>query len=209
MRIILVRHGQTQWNSEGRVQGRTDIPLNARGMAQAEAVGEWLSGRKIDAVYASPLMRAHDTAKAIADRQGVCVKLLGEMIEIDFGLWEGKTSRELSKEFPEFWVDWSWHLDEEKSAMMRAESAYSILARAKRAVGAVMEENAADATVAIVSHTMPIKLLMADAVGIPLENMRQVKVDNCGVCEIELHKGEQSKLITWNERGFLMRKGLI
>ena len=186
MRIILVRHGQTKWNSEGRVQGRTDIPLNARGMAQAEAVGEWLSGRKIDAVYASPLMRAHDTAKAIADRQGVCVKLLGEMIEIDFGLWEGKTSRELSKEFPEFWVDWSWHLDEEKSAMMRAESAYSILARAKRAVSAVMEENAADATVAIVSHTMPIKLLMADAVGIPLENMRQVKVDNCGVCEIEL-----------------------
>ena len=87
MRIILVRHGQTKWNSEGRVQGRTDIPLNARGMAQAEAVGEWLSGRKIDAVYASPLMRAHDTAKAIADRQGVCVKLLGEMIEIDFGLW--------------------------------------------------------------------------------------------------------------------------
>ena len=68
MRIILVRHGQTKWNSEGRVQGRTDIPLNARGMAQAEAVGEWLSGRKIDAVYASPLMRAHDTAKAIADR---------------------------------------------------------------------------------------------------------------------------------------------
>lgn len=209
MRIILIRHGQTQWNSEGRVQGRTDIPLNARGMAQAEAVGEWLSGRKIDAVYASPLMRAHDTAKAIADRHNLCVKLLDEMIEIEFGLWEGKTSRELSKEFPEFWVDWSWHLDEEKSAMMRAESAYAILARAKRAVSAVMDENAADATVAIVSHTMPIKLLMADAVGIPLENMRQVKVDNCGVCEFELHKGEPSKLITWNERGFLMRKGLI
>ena len=84
-----------------------------------------------------------------------------------------------------------------------------ILERTKRAIDAVMDENAADATVAIVSHTMPIKLLMADAVGIPLENMRQVKVDNCGVCEIELHKGEQSKLITWNERGFLMRKGLI
>ena len=209
MRIILVRHGQTKWNSEGRVQGRTDIPLNARGMAQAEAVGEWLSGRKIDAVYASPLMRAHDTAKAIADRQGVCVKLLGEMIEIDFGLWEGKTKRELAAEFPEFWTDWSWHLDEQKSAMMQAESAYMILERTKRAIDAVMEENAADATVAIVSHTMPIKLLMADAVGIPLENMRQVKVDNSGVCEIELHKGEQSKLITWNERGFLMRKGLI
>lgn len=209
MRIILVRHGQTEWNSEGRVQGRTDIPLNARGMAQAEAVGEWLSGRKIDAVYASPLMRAHDTAKAIADRQGVCVKLLGEMIEIDFGLWEGKTKRELAAEFPEFWTDWSWHLDEQKSAMMQAESAYMILERTKRAIDAVMDENAKDATAVIVSHTMPIKLLMADAVGIPLENMRQVKVDNCGVCEIELHKGEQSKLITWNERGFLMRKGLI
>lgn len=209
MRIILVRHGQTKWNSEGRVQGRTDIPLNARGMAQAEAVGEWLSGRKIDAVYASPLMRAHDTAKAIADRQGVCVKLLGEMIEIDFGLWEGKTKRELAAEFPEFWTDWSWHLDEQKSAMMQAESAYMILERTKRAIDAVMDENAKDATAVIVSHTMPIKLLMADAVGIPLENMRQVKVDNCGVCEIELHKGEPSKLITWNERGFLMRKGLI
>ena len=209
MRIILVRHGQTKWNSEGRVQGRTDIPLNARGMAQAEAVGEWLSGRKIDAVYASPLMRAHDTAKAIADRQGVCVKLLGEMIEIDFGLWEGKTSRELSKEFPEFWVDWSWHLDEEKSAMMQAESAYMILERTKRAIDAVMDENAKDATAVIVSHTMPIKLLTADAMGIPLENMPHIKIDNCGICELEMRRGEASRLITWNERGFLMRKGLI
>ena len=66
-----------------------------------------------------------------------------------------------------------------------------------------------DAEFAMILYDSRKKLLMADAVGIPLENMRQVKVDNCGVCEIELHKGEPSKLITWNERGFLMRKGLI
>lgn len=209
MRIILVRHGQTKWNSEGRVQGRTDIPLNARGMAQAEAVGEWLSGRKIDAVYASPLQRAHATAKAIADRQGLCVRPIDDMIEIDFGLWEGKTKRELAAEFPEFWVDWSWHLDEQKSAMMQAESAYMILERTKRAIDAVMDENAKDATAVIVSHTMPIKLLMADAMGIPLENMPHIKIDNCGICELEMRRGEASRLITWNEKGFLARKGLI
>ena len=209
MRIILVRHGQTKWNSEGRVQGRTDIPLNARGMAQAEAVGEWLSGRKIDAVYASPLMRAHDTAKAIADRQGVCVKLLGEMIEIDFGLWEEKTADELKKLYPEYWNDWSWHLDEEKSANMQAESAYTILNRVKRALNSIFEENTAGSTAVVVSHTMPIKLIMANAIGLPLKSLQSIKVGNCGICELDMNTDMSGSLITWNESGYLARKGLI
>lgn len=209
MKIILVRHGQTQWNSDARVQGRTDIHLNARGEAQAKAVGEWLSGRRVDAVYSSPLKRAFATAEAIAERHGLGVKPLDGMIEIDFGLWEGKTAREISKEFPTFWEDWSWHLDEEKSAEMKAESAYTILKRAKSALKTAVDENSMDSTIVIVSHTMPIKLIMADAVGIPLENMRQIKIDNCSVSELEMRKNEPIKLITWNEKGFLSGKGLI
>lgn len=209
MNILLIRHGQTQWNSEGRVQGRTDIPLNEKGRAQAQAVAQWLSSRRIDAVYSSPLARAFDTAQAIADKHGLEPKKLNGMIEIDFGLWEGKTSPELAKEYPEFWEDWSWHLDEAKSAQMQAESAYAILNRAEKALDEVISQNAPDSVIAIISHTMPIKLLMANAIGIPLNNMRQVKVENCSICELEIKRGQNRRLITWNEKGFLMNGGLI
>lgn len=209
MKILLIRHGQTHWNSEGRVQGRTDVELNDRGEAQAQAAAEWLSMRRIDAVYASPLKRAYNTAEAIAKKHGLEPKKLDGLIEIDFGLWEGKTSTELAREFPEFWNDWSWHLDEGKSTMMKAESAYAILERAENAMRIAIGENASDSTIAIVSHTMPIKLLVANSAGIPLENLRWVKVDNCGICEIEIMKDGKRRLITWNEKGFLMNRGLI
>ena len=81
MRLILVRHGQTEWNQLGRIQGRTDIPLNDTGIMQARAAGEWLSQRRIDAVYSSPMQRAFDTATEIARPHGLPVISLDDIIE--------------------------------------------------------------------------------------------------------------------------------
>ena len=88
MRLILVRHGQTEWNQLGRIQGRTDIPLNDTGIMQARAAGEWLSQRRIDAVYSSPMQRAFDTATEIARPHGLPVISRDDIIETDFGPWE-------------------------------------------------------------------------------------------------------------------------
>lgn len=209
MRLILVRHGQTEWNQLGRIQGRTDIPLNDTGIMQARAAGEWLSQRRIDAVYSSPMQRAFDTATEIARPYGLPVIILDDIIEIDFGLWEKKTADELKKLYPEYWNDWSWHLDEEKSANMQAESAYTILNRVKRALNSIFEENTAGSTAVVVSHTMPIKLIMANAIGLPLKSLQSIKVGNCGICELDMNTDMSGSLITWNESGYLARKGLI
>lgn len=209
MRLILVRHGQTEWNQIGRIQGRTDIPLNDTGIMQARAAGEWLSQRRIDAVYSSPMQRAFDTATEIARPHGLPVISLDDIIEIDFGLWEEKTADELKKLYPEYWNDWSWHLDEEKSANMQAESAYTILNRVKRALNSIFEENTAGSTAVVVSHTMPIKLIMANAIGLPLKSLQSIKVGNCGICELDMNTDMSGSLITWNESGYLARKGLI
>ena len=209
MRLILVRHGQTEWNQLGRIQGRTDIPLNDTGIMQARAAGEGLSQRRIDAVYSSPMQRAFDTATEIARPHGLPVISLDDIIEIDFGLWEKKTADELKKLYPEYWNDWSWHLDEEKSANMQAESAYTILNRVKRALNSIFEENTAGSTAVVVSHTMPIKLIMANAIGLPLKSLQSIKVGNCGICELDMNSDMSGSLITWNESGYLARKGLI
>lgn len=209
MRLILVRHGQTEWNQLGRIQGRTDIPLNDTGIMQARAAGEWLSQRRIDAVYSSPMQRAFDTATEIARPHGLPVISIDDIIEIDFGLWEEKTADELKKLYPEYWNDWSWHLDEEKSANMQAESAYTILNRVKRALNSIFEENTAGSTAVVVSHTMPIKLIMANAIGLPLKSLQSIKVGNCGICELDMNTDMSGSLITWNESGYLARKGLI
>lgn len=100
--LYLVRHGETDWNAARRIQGRTDIPLNDAGRAQASRAAELLARRRWDAVYASPLSRAHETARIIADYLG-----LGEVtdveafVERDYGQAEGMSFEQLEELYPE------------------------------------------------------------------------------------------------------------
>lgn len=98
--LVLVRHGETEWNRIGRVQGRTDIPLNDTGRAQAQAAGRRLRAERIDAVVASPLARAADTAWIIAAELGLSdVELVDELVERDYGGAEGMTGAQIDAEF--------------------------------------------------------------------------------------------------------------
>ncbi len=98
--LVLVRHGETDWNRAGRVQGRTDIPLNETGREQARATAERLTGTAFDAVAASPLSRAAETARIIADGLGLGdVELVDELVERNYGDAEGMTDTELDARF--------------------------------------------------------------------------------------------------------------
>lgn len=88
-KIILVRHGETDWNQVDRIQGWLDIPLNVEGIRQAEKLAAELSGMKIAAIYSSPLKRAWQTAQAIAGKQHLKVKKLSALKEINQGKWQG------------------------------------------------------------------------------------------------------------------------
>jgi len=100
--LYLVRHGETDWNAARRIQGRTDIPLNEAGRAQAREAAEMLARQEWDAVYASPLDRAQETARIIAARLGLGdVTIVDELIERDYGQAEGMDFDELEARYPE------------------------------------------------------------------------------------------------------------
>lgn len=99
--ILLARHGETDWNRERRVQGHTDAPLNAAGRAQARELASRLAREPFDAVYASDLARASETALIVADRHALDVVLLPELRERHFGSWEGLTDTEILERFPD------------------------------------------------------------------------------------------------------------
>jgi len=96
--LLLVRHGETDWNAERRWQGHADVPLNERGRDQARALAEELADAEIDAIYTSDLSRAHDTAEAVGARLGIPVVADPALREIDVGPIEGLTAEE-AKEF--------------------------------------------------------------------------------------------------------------
>jgi broad specificity phosphatase PhoE len=92
--LLLVRHGETDWNAEHRWQGHADVPLNARGQEQALALAEQLAAQPVDAIYSSDLSRARDTATVVGERLGVDVVVDADLREIDVGPIEGLTAEE-------------------------------------------------------------------------------------------------------------------
>ena len=105
-RLVLVRHGETSWNSEGRFQGRADIPLSEVGQRQAVALAAALAREEMHAIYSSDLRRAWDTALAIAERHSVPVCREPGLREMDFGSWEGLTYDQIRGIWPNVLAAW-------------------------------------------------------------------------------------------------------
>jgi broad specificity phosphatase PhoE len=103
--LVVVRHGQTDWNLEERFQGQLDIPLNAVGRGQAETLKRQLGNIRFDAAYSSPLRRAYETAEIIA--AGLPVQADARLAEIHHGAWQGKTKQDIADLWPDEWAEWN------------------------------------------------------------------------------------------------------
>ncbi|MCE5234536.1 MAG: histidine phosphatase family protein [Clostridiaceae bacterium] len=207
MKLILIRHGQTQWNSESRVQGRTDIPLNEKGRQQARAIALRLQGIRFDAVYASPLSRAKETAETIAKFSGAEVVLDEDITEIQFGKWEGMTSEELHVTYPELFFDWGWIDRTEDCKSMEAEPQHELAARSLRFVERLKACHPDSARILVVGHTMPTKLIIAHFIGLPYERMRSLRIENCAYNELDTGHNERGFLNALNDTSHL--RGLL
>jgi len=149
-RIIAVRHGETAWNVDSRIQGQLDIELNERGRWQARRVGQALAGEHIVAVYSSDLGRAHQTASAIAEAAGVPVISHVGLRERHFGIFEGKTFDEIHRTWPDHANDWRKRIPE----WQPPEGGESLIQLRER-VGRTFEELAArhpGAQIVVVAH---------------------------------------------------------
>ena len=125
--LVLVRHCLTDWNIERRYQGRLDIPLNAVGRAQAEALKTQLEPLPFEVVYSSPLRRAQETAQIIAGgRPIVCDERLSE---INHGAWQGRTQDEIAEQWPREWQD--WNADPDQFTPPGGETAAQVKSRVK------------------------------------------------------------------------------
>jgi alpha-ribazole phosphatase len=157
--VILLRHGATDWNNMKLAQGHADIPLNDEGWSHAFHAARDLYGLNIDAVYASDLQRARDTAHPIASTHGLEVELDPELREIDQGDWEGLHVEEIKKTWPEIWGPARHY-----SARPGGESPQHVRERALGAVRRIVDAHP-DGTVVIVSHGGTIRWLCAEVLG--------------------------------------------
>ena len=149
MKFYLLRHGQTRWNIEGKIQGKTDIPLNESGMAQAGYLARAMECCEARALFSSPLLRARQTARTVAETMGLPVNVLPELKEVDFGLWEGCTWKEIEKRYPEDYR--RWEVNPAQATPTGGESRDSCRARSRAAVEQVLRASSGG-DVVIVAH---------------------------------------------------------
>ena len=177
MKLYLVRHGQTDWNIDHRVQGRTDIPLNATGIGQAEALRDKIKDLKFDACYSSPLVRAIDTAKIITGGRYEIVT--DELItERCFGELEGR-------EAPPDWHNY-WVLNHSCESI-GMESLPDVFLRTKKFLDRVKDEYGEDSSILVVGHGGSLKTLHFNIVGYDVKtDFMSVRFENGELWEYEV-----------------------
>ena len=109
MKLYIIRHGQTDWNVEGKIQGRQDIPLNAAGRSQAEMLAKGMEKRPVTAIYSSRQIGSMETAETLARAQGVTVIPVPELAEIGYGDWEGRTASDILAKERKLYEEWWQH----------------------------------------------------------------------------------------------------
>ena len=174
MRIILARHGETEWNRIGRFQGRSDIPLNDNGKAQVRALGRVLRGEPLEAIYTSPLIRAIETARAIgAHHPGVDLKEESALIEMDLGEFEGIDFKSWAARYPDFRI--KWQQSPSSVQMPGGENLKVVQNRAINCLEEIIGRHTDHSNIAICSHNFVIVSILCHALDIDLDRFREIK----------------------------------
>jgi broad specificity phosphatase PhoE len=188
--LIVVRHGQTDWNRSERFRGRADIPLNETGLAQAEATGARVASEWIPAaIYSSPLERARTTADSIASHLAskrqieLPVLITTGLADMDFGHWEGMTPEEAREHWPEE-ID-IWYNHPEQARIPGGETLEELRSRAMNTVHELAGRHPGQAIV-LVSHTDVNRLILLDALDLGSDHFWRLRQDTCAINVLEL-----------------------
>lgn len=169
--LILIRHGQTQWNLEGRWQGQADPSLNAFGRAQAQRAALELSDADLDHLYSSDLRRALETADIIGAELGLAVHADARLREIDLGRWQGMLSTDIKARYPDEF--WSWHTSPLTSRPPDGEDLHTLAARVLEAISELAHRHTGQ-RIGIVAHELPIAVALAHVRNVDLAQFRDL-----------------------------------
>jgi broad specificity phosphatase PhoE len=176
MDLILVRHGETEWNVTLQYQGHANVPLNERGRLQARLLGERLAKKGAVALYASDIVRAWETAGIIGPYVDLMPQKMTDLREIDVGQWEGLTPEELYRRFPDHMQE--YERDPARTVRMGGESYAQLQQRSLKALRTIEEAHGMTDTVIAISHGGTIRALLCHVIDLDLGNFGRMWLDN-------------------------------
>ena len=199
--ILAIRHGETAWNVDTRIQGQIDIPLNDQGRWQARRLAAALCREDhLDAIYASDLSRAVETARAVAERCELPLQLDAGLREQHFGVVEGLQVADIKAHHPQAWDQWIRF--EADFAFDGGESTRTFHARVLAAVRALAQRHAGQ-TLAVVTHGGVLDMVYRSALGLSLSGPRVSEIPNAGINRIRL-QGDLIEIVSWADTRHLV-----
>ena len=200
-RLVLVRHGETDWNREGRWQGHADRGLNARGRAQAEAAATRLAAEPVAALVTSDLRRARETAEVVSGALGLPAAVDPRLREVDVGEWSGLTREQVRERDPQAYHAWVQGVN---AGYPGGETFAQLDHRATQAMRELCARHAGD-TVVVVSHGGSIRAMVAAALGIAPSGRRLLATGpNCSLTVVESRRGGGLAVASYNDWGHLL-----
>lgn len=185
-RLVLVRHGETDWNTAGRLQGLSDSDLNETGRLQSRALAERLAGERVDALWTSPLLRAVETAEALAETLRLTPIVHHGLRERDVGTWGGLAYADVARRFPD---EWERVQSGEDLPVGGGETKAAVQARMLEAIDVIGAAHAGGRVV-VVSHGLALKTLVCGLLGLPLEQSERIgTLPNTGLTVFTSRRG--------------------
>jgi len=182
MNLFILRHGESVWNKERRVQGRKDPGLSENGKRQAKAVAGRLKRESIEVIYSSDLKRCAQTARIIAQRTGARIKFRPGIEEIILGVWQGKTIDEVKRLYPKSYA--AWLRSPSKAGIPGWEGVPRFTKRVSRAFKSILKENSST-NICVVTHWGVIAAYLAKTLDADFDHIfKRLRVDNCGISKV-------------------------
>lgn len=193
--LWMIRHGETSWNAEGRVQGQTDVPLSEVGHAQARAVAALFAGRQIDALYSSDLQRVTQTAQPVAQALGLAIRVEPMLRERHYGMFETMTYAEVKVRHPEEYARFRAH--DPEFDFRGGEGLRVFFERSVKCLTDIAARHA-DEEVLIFTHGGVLDMAYRHAKRLGLASKRDFEIPNAALNQIEI-AGDGWKVLVWAE----------
>ena len=177
-KLYLIRHGETDYNSELRFQGQIDIPLNQKGIEQAEKVADFFKDIPLQTIYTSTLQRARTTAEIIGKAKGIEPQETDALREMSFGIWENMNSKDIQKNYAKEWKD--FFASPASTTIPKGESMSDVQKRAYPVVQQILDEHP-EGDVAFVAHGGIIRVLICTMLGLDLNRAWHLHVGNASI----------------------------
>lgn len=207
MKVYLIRHGETEYNRDGKLQGDSDVPLSDRGKTQAEVLAARLkdefsrNGEKVSAIYSSNLRRTLDTARAIGERLGLVPQPVRELREIDLGSWEGKTPQEISAEKDIAFFE-EWKKDPTRMRAPGGENLADVESRVIPKFDEIKKNHEKEDAIIIVSHGGSIGVILSHILRMDLKEALKIRQDNTALNLIDV-RGDGEYILVQNDTSHL------